>query len=299
MSAAGRGLLRCLINPEAGNAEAIGEVIAADPRVELAECVASSMQAAVRGELERHPERILIAGGDGTLAAAAAMLAGTGVTMGIVPGGTLNHFARRIGIPADPAEALRTAIEGATRRFDVGYVNERLFLNTSSIGSYVRFVHRRERLEPRFGYYLASAIALAHPLLDLRPHPVLIEHDREARAYTAPLVFVAVGEREFRFPALGDVVPSGRRGLHVIAIHARRRRSLLRLVLATATQGVWTASRNTELDSFIVEECTLRLPRARVMVATDGEIAPMAQPLHYRLAPSALAVAAPDGRERD
>ena len=69
-----------------------------------------------------------------TLARAASTLAGTTVALSVLPGGTLNHFARDHGIPLDPTEALALAVHGAAAPADVGYVNAQLFLNASCVG---------------------------------------------------------------------------------------------------------------------------------------------------------------------
>ena len=76
----------------------------------------------------------IIGGGDGTLNIAAPGLLNTGMTFGILPLGTANDLARTLGIPADPVDAARIIVAGATRRLDVGEVNGHLFFNVASVG---------------------------------------------------------------------------------------------------------------------------------------------------------------------
>jgi diacylglycerol kinase family enzyme len=234
--------------------------------------------------------RIVVAGGDGTIASAAHSLVGTGVELGIVPGGTLNHFARDLGIPAD----LRTACEIAadytiTACADVGYVNGVLFLNTSSVGAYVMLVRTRERLEPRLGYKLASAAAAMRVFVGIPRFDVELEVEGVVRRYRTPIVFVGVGERELKLPTLGKRIPGGRRGLHVMVVRGRTRAGLLALALAAVARGVRHVSRTPKLDSFIVDQCRVFL-RRRGPVAVDGEIVQLDTPLDYRLARNALKV---------
>jgi len=99
----------------------------------------------------------------------------------IGPAGTLNHFARDHGIPTDPGEAVRLAATGAARPVDVGYVNDRLFINTSSVGAYVRFVRARDRAERVVGYRAASLVAGLVVLLELRRIRVSLEVAGERR----------------------------------------------------------------------------------------------------------------------
>src|ERR671936_141041 len=98
---------------------------------------------------------IVAAGGDGTVNAVAAHLVGTETPLGVIPAGTLNHFARDVGVGRDVAHALRVLARGYTLPVDVARVNERLFLNNSSIGLYAHMVEIRRRYEARLGKWRA------------------------------------------------------------------------------------------------------------------------------------------------
>ncbi len=86
-------------------------------------------------------------GGDGTVNAVAGALAGTPTPLLVLPAGTLNHFARDLGLPLDPAEAALLVRDGVRREVDVGEVNGHVFVNNSSIGAYPLTVALRERLQ--------------------------------------------------------------------------------------------------------------------------------------------------------
>src|SRR5688572_17214545 len=90
-------------------------------------------------------EAVVMAGGDGTMSAGAAALAGGNCPMGILPLGTLNHFARDLGIPADLEGALAIVASGTVKRVDVGEANGRVFVNNASIGLYPHAVAAREK----------------------------------------------------------------------------------------------------------------------------------------------------------
>ena len=89
-----------------------------------------------------------VAGGDGSVAAAAAVALEHGLPLAVVPAGTLNHFARDLGV-ATPPEAAAAVEAGAAVQVDVAEVNGVPFLNTASIGSYPEMVRRRDRLSGR------------------------------------------------------------------------------------------------------------------------------------------------------
>jgi diacylglycerol kinase family enzyme len=236
---------------------------------------------------------VLIAGGDGTIGTAASVLLAQSCELAILPGGTLNHFAGDLGIPSEPAGALALAASGGVvAPVDVGVVNDHLFLNTSSVGAYVRFVRVREYLEKRFGYRIASFLAAIRILFQLRMIVVELEVDGQRKIYRTPLVFIGVGERELKMPTLGSRVENGRSGLHVMIVRGRGRARLLALGLAAVARGVKAVSHTPELDSFIVDECTISRRRMGP-VALDGELVTMGPTLRYALHRGALRVVVP------
>ncbi|MFL5578007.1 MAG: diacylglycerol/lipid kinase family protein [Gemmatimonadaceae bacterium] len=235
-------------------------------------------------------ERVVVAGGDGTVGTAAAAVAGSDTALAVLPGGTLNHFARDHDIPTDAAEAARLAAVGAVVGVDVGYVNGELFLNTSSVGAYVLFVRTRERLERWLGYRAASFVAGLRILTNLRPYRVTLDVEGTTRVYRTPIVFIGVGERELRVPLVGARVGGGRRGLHVLVVRSRTAGRLFALALAAAARGVDDVARSPLLDSFVVDRCRIDLPRPRGRVALDGELVEMRAPLEYEVRRGALRV---------
>ena len=288
------GDIPAFVNAQAGTADEARKALSANAAFEVRELEPSELASRIGTAIDGGATRILVAGGDGTIATAAAALRSRAASceLAILPGGTLNHFATDLGIPADPSAALDLAARGTARPADAGLVNNRLFLNTSSVGAYVRFVKMREYLEPRFGYRIASAIATLRLLFRLRSLAVELEVDGHRRIYRTPLVFIGVGERELQLPTLGNRVPDGKRGLHVMVVRGRSSARLLAIALNAMARGVKTVSRTPELDSFIVDRCTITL-RHRSDVAVDGEVASMDTPLEYSLARDTIRVVCP------
>src|SRR5436190_15927019 len=81
-----------------------------------------------RAIAERGDKLLVVGGGDGTISAAASVLAGTETLLGILPLGTLNHFARDLGIPAKLEEAAALIATRSERRVDLAEMNERTFI---------------------------------------------------------------------------------------------------------------------------------------------------------------------------
>jgi diacylglycerol kinase family enzyme len=288
------GTIPAYVNPAAGSAKVALEALERhqgfDARLTPPEKLTVALCQAVRaGE-----PRVVVAGGDGTISSAAAVLAGTSTALAVLPGGTLNHFARDHGIPTDLDEALGVAERGRVRQVDVGYVNDQLFLNTSSVGAYVRFVQTRDRLEDKLGYWLASLVAGLRTLRGARSSRVTLEVEGEKRVYQARLVFVALGERSLSPPGLGR--PTGDPGgaLHVVIPRERRQARRLARAFAGADRGPVADASPLGLDTALVDRLRLDLSMRTVRVATDGEIRWQRTPLEYRLERGVLGVVLPE-----
>ncbi len=286
-------MIPAFINPAAGNAEDVDLALRRAGCFDVQAVAPDQVTQAVQRAMERGATRIAVAGGDGTVSAAAAATAHTDVELVVIPAGTFNHFARDHGIPADLdlACASATAEGGNIRRADVAWVNGRLFLNTSAVGAYANFVRLRERLEHRLGYWMASAVSGVRTLVRMRPFLVRFETGGVTRAYHTPLVFLGVGQRDLKLPLLGNRVPDGRSGLHVMIVRGRTRARLLALAFEAAARGTRATSRTPRLDSFLVQSCTIE--QRHSTVAVDGEVVTMHSPLDYRLDVGALKIVVP------
>ena len=280
------------INASAGSADDARTALSGDVAFDVREIAPTELAGAIARAVADGSTRILVAGGDGTIGTAASALLETTGELAILPGGTLNHFATDLGIPSEPAEALALAKSGRARPADAGLVNDRVFLNTSSVGAYVHFVKVREYLEPRFGYRIASALAAFRILFQLRLLAVDLEVDGLRRSYRTPVVFIGVGERELQLPTLGNRIPDGKRGLHVMVVRGRSAGRLLAIALNAVARGVKTVARTPELDSFIVDRCTIMV-RSQTTIAVDGELVSLGTPLEYHLERDAFQVVCP------
>lgn len=287
------GAIPAYVNARSGTAKAAVEALERTAGFDLRLTPPEKLTVALRRAVLAGAPRVVVGGGDGTIASAASALAGTSTALAVLPGGTLNHFARDHGIPGDLDEALRIAAGGRVVPVDVGYVNDQLFLNTSSVGAYVRFVRTRDRLERHLGYWLATVVAGLRILPSLRHVRVKLETDGEIRVYRAPLVFVAVGERLLTPPGLGK--PAGEPGgaLHVVVPRGRRQARRFIRAYAAAARGTASEAGVLGLDGLLVDRVSVDLGVAEVRVAMDGEIRRLRTPLDYRLERGALKLVVP------
>jgi diacylglycerol kinase family enzyme len=245
----------------------------------------------VERAVEEGCETLVAGGGDGTINTAASILVGRDTSLGVLPLGTLNHFAKDLGIPLELEAAAQVVLDGNLCRVDVGEVNGRVFLNNSSLGVYPAIVRLRERYRASgLGKWIAAAWA---SLAVLRRHPfmaVRIIMEEQATVRRTPFVFV--GNNEYRMVGLNagsrDLLTQGRLALYVL--NAERRVGLLRLAWRVLWKGV---NEVEELELLTLERATIETRRRHLQVALDGEVVPLESPLEYRIRPLALRVHVP------
>jgi diacylglycerol kinase family enzyme len=246
-----------------------------------------------RRALSNGARAIVAGGGDGTVGSVAGALADTGRPLGVLPLGTLNHFAKDLNIPLTLEEAARNVCEGRAVSVDVGEVNGRVFINNSSLGLYPRIVRRRERLQEREGSGKWSAFLRASMDV-LRRYPFMnVRLDADGREIARKTPFVFVGNNEYQVENLQlggrSCMDAGRLSLYVA--HRTGRLGLLRLALSAVLGRLREAH---DFDALCAREIWVETRRPkRIPVATDGEVTVLSTPLHYRIRPGALKVIVP------
>ena len=249
------------------------------------------LRAAAEAAVRDGCEALVGGGGDGTISLVAGIALEAGLPFGVIPIGTLNHFARDVGIPLDLDSAAAVIIAGRLRAVDVAEVNGRTFLNNSSIGVYPRLVRLRERYQKRgMAKWIAAFWAM---LAVLRRRPFLavrVVADGEPLVRRTP--FVLVANNAYRMAGFGagerESLADGR--LAVYTMNASGRRSLLWLA--------WQIFRGRtaevkELETMEVTEVEIETRRHALQVALDGEVTDMRGVLRYGIRPAALRVFAP------
>ncbi len=292
---ANRSPAKAYLNKGGGSADDAKKALE-ESGLEIEEVPPDQLEARLKREIAEGAGRLIVAGGDGTIGTAAALVAKKDIELAILPAGTLNHFAKDHGIPTDLAEAAEVAQNGTIEGADIGYMKDSIFLNTSSIGAYVTFVRVRERFEKTFGYKVASFIALLRMFSTLRTFSVELEVDGVRKSYRTPLVFIGVGERELKLPKLGNRVANGKRSLHVMVIQGRKPARLFAVALAGIASGISKAKQLPEFDSFLVDRVNVDLTRPRATIALDGELKAHASPLEYRIERDAIRLVVPQSK---
>lgn len=237
--------------------------------------------------------RVIVAGGDGTAAGAAQLLAGSASELGLLPLGTLNHLARNLGIPTELDAAAAIAIHGCPARIDVAEVNGHVFVNNASIGLYPLMVRKREGLRRAKGWpkWLSTVPAALAALERLPHHRLRVDWGRGERVIVTPLLFIGNNAYSLNRGEVGTrgSLTDGKLAIYAVA-HRRRIALLWFAIRALAGRA------ERDLDFETLGECetlTVRPSSGSIDVALDGELKRMESPLEFRIRPGALTVMTP------
>lgn len=250
---------------------------------------------AVKAALAQGCEAVVAGGGDGTLNAVASCLVGKPVVFGVMPLGTLNHFAKDLGVPLEPLEALQCIAGGATVQVDVAEVNGHYFLNNSSIGLYVDVVRDREQQQMRLGRGKWAAFAWAL-LRALRRYPFMtVRLKVDGRDHTHRTPFLFVGNNVYTTEGLQI---GQRAGLSdgLLSIYVVDRASRWRLMVLGLRGLAGKLRQERDFRQMTASDLVVETSRRSLHVATDGETRRLHSPLHYKIHPGALRVFVPAAR---
>ena len=250
--------------------------------------------ASIAGEaaaaVTRGSKVVVVAGGDGTVSAAATSLAGSTVALGILPLGTLNHFAKDLGIPQDLGEAARVIVAGRTTNVDMGEVNGRSFINNTSLGMYARLISERTAMQRiGRGKWLAHTLAAVRVW---RRYPRIRVDVRATRVGRVRAPFVFVGNNEYQLSGLelgGRKTLDGGR-LHVCMAPGMSRGGMVRMIIAAVFGDVSTIE---GFESFTAPAVALDADVRRLQASIDGEAVMLDNPLTFQIRPRALKVIVP------
>jgi diacylglycerol kinase family enzyme len=222
-------------------------------------------------------EALVVGGGDGTISAAAAAAAKSGTVLGVLPLGTMNLFARSLGIPLEMKAAAEALATGAVSPVDIGDVNGRFFVHHVTLGLHAEMIATRKRrltYRSRLGKIWASCqawwfVVRQPPRLHVRIRADGLKLKRRTAGVLVSNNPLGDGHLPF-----ADDPRQGTLGLYVVK--SRRPLDLVRLILGI---GLGRISDNPQLDQCLVGEVEIRLRESPISASVDGEIVSLATPI--------------------
>lgn len=236
-------------------------------------------------------DAVVAGGGDGTISSVAAIVVNSDKAFGVLPFGTMNHFAKDLQIPLELEDAVATIVAGHETRVDLGEVNGQIFINNSSLGLYPSIVREREK-QQRLGWgkwpayvWAALAVLRRYPFLNIR-----LNIDGKELRSRAPFVFIGNNEYEMETFHIGGRACLDKGELSLYVTNRTGRWGLIRLALRAFFGGL---RQEKDFLALCTKEIWIDTKHKRLRVALDGEVTVMESPLHYRVRPRELRVLTP------
>ena len=238
-------------------------------------------------------DAVIAGGGDGSIRTVASVLAQSGVPLGVLPLGTLNHFAKDLKIPLAIPEAVATIATGKINTIDVACANGQVFINNSSIGIYPSLVLDRERRrrDQHLPKWLAMGFAGLRLIRELPVRRLTIRTPQGEQDYRSPCLFIGNNVYEFNGLASGS---RKRLDQGKLCLYVAKPDNPKRLVLLAVKSVFKSIQPERDLSTVITTDVVIQSRHKRLLVSFDGEVELMPTPLHYTIQPGALRVFQPD-----
>jgi diacylglycerol kinase family enzyme len=234
---------------------------------------------------------IVAAGGDGTVSTVASALIGSDSILGVLPLGTLNHFAKDLGIPLELEAAIDAIVAGHRVRVDMGEVNGRFFINNSSLGIYPKIVDRRAAQQRSGRTKWLAHFAAALEIFQIYPvWRVRLDDNGRTIGCRTPIVFVGNNPYEVQGLNFGSRKTLQTGSLCVYVLHDTGPFGILRFAASALLGTEWSQAK---FDALCTKHISIETRRRRERVALDGEVYTLETPLRYRVHEGALNVLVP------
>lgn len=224
---------------------------------------------------------VAVVGGDGTMSNVANLLKDTGAVLMPIPGGTLNHFTKDLGVPQSIPDALQYFKSARKTKIDVGQIDSKVFINNSSIGFYSDSLFERDEHEKKYGKWPAMITSTLKAFLRYRTYKVTID----GKQYSTPLVFV--GNNKYTLHGLSFQRSSLTDG--VLSVYMVRGKSRLNLFLAFLSLLRGQKNMPKKLKSFTTKEVTIATKHT-LRVSRDGEYEKLPSSLRYKVQKSSVSI---------
>lgn len=233
---------------------------------------------------------LAVAGGDGSVSAVAGIALEHGKIFGVIPFGTLNHFAHDIHLPAELADAVKVLQSGEVTKIDYATVGGRVFLNNSSIGLYPTLVERREKQERKIGKWPAAAKEAWEIIRrPIEAQKLVITAGEDVRKLRTAFVFIGNNDYHLQDAGISNRPSLTHGHLSLFALRHGGRATLLAALWRTliGQKGA------PDVVAVKAPKITIAGHKDKLNLAADGEVFSLPSPVEFECHPLGLSVLTP------
>lgn len=225
---------------------------------------------------------LLVGGGDGTIRTAAHHCAHTSIILGVLPLGTLNHFAKEIGLPRDVDELVTCLQKKQTGKIDLAKVNDLIFINNSSIGFYPKFADKRNQYSKYYNKWLSYIPGFIEGLKKHKSFSLIIKSKELNLSLHTSFLMLSNNVYSYEFP-IAIKRESFQNALLGLYYFKQGKIRIFKLIKGLfSSKGIFEISHS----KYPIE---VHFPNEReVTISLDGEITQVNTPLHYEMLPGSL-----------
>jgi diacylglycerol kinase family enzyme len=233
---------------------------------------------------------LVAVGGDGTVNLCANYATQFNVTLGVLPAGTLNHFAKDALIPQDLHAAAQVIIEGKTKNIDYATVEDKVFVNNASIGIYPIIVIKRQQLQTKIGKWPAAFVVTFTSLFSNNSKRISVETPNGVYKHKTSMLFV--GNNSYHFDKIGfnnrSKLNSGKLFLYIV--HDNHP-----LALVSSALLAFFGIRRKQMDTLLNTEGPISVHSRKVTleVTVDGEVLILKSPINFCTHPEGMRLMVP------
>jgi len=245
-----------------------------------------------RSELNEN-DKVIIAGGDGTISSVLNKIISFKKTVGIIPTGTFNNFSKTLNISENIDEAVKNIFKGKIKNIDVGKVNGRIMINNSSVGIYPKMVFTREKNRVKFGLGKPTAMFISFiktfflfPLIK-----VSVESENVKDESKTSFMMVSNNRYKLNLFEIGERKTLTEGKIYLYFIKCRTRLCVVKTGLKALFNKL---DQEKDFDLIPSESAEFIIKKEKVDVALDGEVYKMKPPLKYEICPGCLKIIVPE-----
>lgn len=252
--------------------------------------LAPSLPRDIKKAHENGVKTFVAVGGDGTINSVASEVISLNATLGVLPLGTLNHFAKDLSIPTDHEKAVQIIAASHTKKVDTACVNGQLFLNNSSIGLYPLLVREREEKEGAISKWPAAFVALFRTLRKKQEYDVTLAIDGDMKEVKTPFIFIGNNSYNLDEPGVMDRKSLTNGQLEISVIKTSNTLQMFRIALDIT---IGKPNISGHFTTYSAKKLTIALPQKHIDIAFDGETKQFDTPLKYEIQPKSLNIIVP------